>query len=79
MMICSAGDSRRAPRQLDLSSEFYNGEKKSCEEVISLVRKAHMINAVGKKSVGCCLKAKLIESKETPKIEGIPYLQLVFI
>jgi len=35
--------------QLDLSSSFYKGEEADIEELKKLIKKAYIINAVGKK------------------------------
>jgi len=64
-------------KQLDVSPEFYNGEKIAEAELVRLIGKAYIINAVGKKSVACCAKADICSKEDILKIEGIPYLQAV--
>jgi len=64
-------------KQLDLTSDFYQGNKMAEEEIIKLIEKAYIINAVGKDSVGCCVKAGVINKKTVGKIKGIPYAYMV--
>lgn len=64
-------------KQLDLTASFYGGEKAEEAEVIRLLGMAYIVNAAGKKSVRCCIKADLCNEKEVPKIKGIPYFHAV--
>ncbi|OGM01847.1 hypothetical protein A3K72_04235 [Candidatus Woesearchaeota archaeon RBG_13_36_6] len=64
-------------KQLDLASSFYNGKKMEEEAVIELIEKAHIINAVGKDSVDCCLKAGVVDKNNIGRIKGIPYAYMV--
>ena len=63
--------------QLDLTSDFYNGEEKSEEETIVLMKQAYVVNAVGKKAVECCIKAGVIDKNKIKKIKNIPYAYMV--
>ncbi len=60
-------------KQLDLASSFYNGKKMEKAAVIELIGKAHIINAVGKDSVDCCLRDGIVDKNKIGKIKGIPY------
>jgi hypothetical protein len=64
-------------KQLDISPGFYEGEKIDEAELARLIRKAYIVNAVGKDSVGCCVKANLCREEDAPKIKGIPYFQAI--
>jgi len=64
-------------KQLDLSSEFYNGTKVEEGEVVPLLNKAYAINAAGKAAVSVCIKAGLAEPSDINRICRIPFLQLV--
>jgi uncharacterized protein len=63
--------------QLDLSSDFYKGEDKSEEEVLELIKGSYIINVVGEKSIGFCLKLKILNETDIIKIKNIPHAQAV--
>ena len=62
---------------LDLSSDFYNGEELSDEELKSLIPKAYSINTIGEKSVAICISLEVIEQDHVKKIKDIPYAYMV--
>lgn len=64
-------------RQIDLSSDFYKGEKKTKEEVLKIFERADIINLVGKESVGLAVDAKIISKNWIIKIKGVPHAQAV--
>ncbi|MDD5086824.1 MAG: DUF424 family protein [Candidatus Nanoarchaeia archaeon] len=63
--------------KLDLSSDFYKGDKKTEHETIKLIEAAYMINLVGDKSVELGLKLRVISKQDIIKIDNIPYVQAV--
>lgn len=63
--------------QLDLNSEFYKGEEKSEEYILSCVRFASILNLVGKKSVDFALKHNLIQKEHIITISNIPHAQCI--
>lgn len=65
--------------QLDLSSEFYLGEKKSEEELVELMKSSYIINIVGKKSVEFALKNKFIEPNAILVVSGIPHAECIIL
>ena len=65
-------------KQLDLSGSFYQGEKVEEEKLSSLIKKAYIINAVGKESVAFCLKNKLVKKENILFVSGVPHCQIVF-
>lgn len=62
---------------LDLSSDFYNGEELSNEELKNLIPKAYSINVVGENSVALCISLNAIEQDHVNKIKDIPYAYMV--
>ena len=65
-------------QQLDLTSEFYKGEKISEEELKPLIKKAKIINAVGKRTIAFLkkqneIKEKILTIKEIPHAQIITY------
>jgi len=65
--------------QLDLSSTFYKGEEVEEEKLQEMIKKAFMINAVGKKAVGFLEKEGLIDKENIIKIKGIPHAQYMLL
>jgi hypothetical protein len=65
--------------QLDLTSDFYKGEKKTEQETLNLIKEAYIINAVGKTCIEFLLKNKLIEQQNIITIAGIPHAQCVIV
>ncbi len=63
---------------LDLSSSFYKGEKTTEEELKDLFKKTYILNAVGEKCISFLINQKVVSEKNIKKINGIPYLQLIF-
>ena len=61
--------------QLDLTTDFYNGEEKSEEETKEILKKAYIVNLVGKKAVDFGLKNKIINKENIKKIAKIPFCQ----
>ena len=65
--------------QLDLSSNFYKGEEKTDDEVREMVKEAYVLNIVGEKSVGFCLKEGWISKDKVIKIKNTPYAICLFV
>ena len=63
--------------QLDLKENFYNGEKKSEEELLKLIQEMSKedatFNIVGAKSISIALKSGIISNDSVKKIQGIPF------
>ena len=74
-LICKKFETRNL--QLDLTSSFYKGEKKSAEELIELLKNAYIVNIVGKESISLALKARIIEKTNIIKIMNIPHAQAI--
>ena len=62
---------------LDLSSNFYKGEKISEEDAENIIKKSYIINAVGKNCVAFLKKIELINDDEIKEIKNIPFVQVV--
>lgn len=63
--------------QLDLSSSFYNGEEKSEEEIIELIKGSYIVNIVGEKSINLAVKLGIVDKKNVIKIKKIPHAQVI--
>lgn len=66
-------------RQLDLTGEFYNGEKRSNKETGDLVRNADIVNLVGEESIKIGLEEGIIEESQIIRIKGIPHAQAIVV
>lgn len=64
-------------KQIDLSGEFFNGEKMDSEEAGDLIRNADVVNLVGEKTVKIGLEEGVIEQETVIVISGIPTAQSV--
>ncbi|MFC1801666.1 DUF424 family protein [Nanoarchaeota archaeon] len=66
-------------RQLDLTSNFYQGEEKSEEEIKELIKDAYIINLVGQESLDLIKKLNLVEEEHIIRINNIPHAQIVLV
>lgn len=65
-------------KQLGLTSDFYKGEEIDEDELKELIKKAYMINAVGKKSVSFLEKEEMVSKDNIIEIDKIPHAQVFF-
>lgn len=63
--------------QLDLSSNFYNGEEMKESRLMFLTKHAYIINAVGKKSIDFFEKRGIISKENVITIDGVPSVQIL--
>lgn len=62
---------------LDLSSSFYDGTEKNAEETKKDIKKAYIINLVGKKSVQLGIDMDLIANVR--QVSKIPYASAIIL
>lgn len=65
--------------QLDLASDFYDGEEMNEEKVLGLMDAAAMVNLVGEESVNCGIKAGIIEKDHIIVVDGVKHAQGVVV
>jgi hypothetical protein len=63
---------------LDLTSNFYLGDKKTDLELKDLIDQAYMINAVGRKTIDFLIKEKLISPEELFYVGKVPFITILF-
>jgi hypothetical protein len=63
--------------QLDLSSDFYNGEERPMSEIADIMRNAYIVNLVGEKSISLGLKEEVISRENIRNIKGVPFAQAI--
>lgn len=60
-----------------VTPRFYQGEIKSEEEVIILIKSATNMNILGKASIAIALKAGVIANENIRMIGGVPHAQVI--
>ena len=63
--------------QIDVSKDFYGGEKISSNAFKKYLVDATIANLVGKKTIQCAIDLGLIDRDCIIKIKGIPHAQMV--
>ena len=58
-------------------TEFYQGDKCDTEEIVSLLKSATIINAVGKDIISVMEKERMINKNSVLNIKGVPHAQVV--
>jgi hypothetical protein len=64
-------------KQLDVRENFYNGEKKSTEELVEFLKDMAMedatFNIVGPRAINCALKAGIISKQGIKTVQNVPF------
>ena len=63
--------------QIDVSKEFYGGERISSEVLKKYLEDATIANLVGKETIKCAIDLGLIDLECIIKIKGVPHAQMV--
>lgn len=63
--------------QIDISKEFYGGERISSEVLKKYLQDATIANLVGKETIKCAIDLGLIDPECIIKIKGVPHAQMV--
>jgi len=63
--------------QIDVSREFYGGQRVNVEVFKKYLKDATIANLVGKKTVNCAIKMDLVDPKCILRIKGVPHAQMV--
>ncbi len=66
-------------KQLDLTSEFYQGKEMSEDDILKILPEVSSLNIVGRKSIEFALKHNLIDRENVKSIDNIPYAICVFV
>ena len=66
-------------KQIDLTADFYKGDKKTEEEAGDLLRNADYVNLVGKKAVALGIKEEVVEEGNILTIQDIPHAQATIL
>tara|TARA_Y100000310_G_scaffold12560_1_gene12949 strand:- start:13406 stop:13690 length:285 start_codon:yes stop_codon:yes gene_type:complete len=61
---------------LDVSEEFYKGEKMDEKRTLEIMKKADILNIVGEKSIDLASKNDIVSKMNIIKIKGIPHAQV---
>jgi hypothetical protein len=63
--------------KIEVTADFFSGEKASCSEVEAALKAATMANFVGSKAVEHAISLGYVERDCTLSIDGVPYAQMV--
>jgi len=63
--------------QIDVSKEFYDGERIKAEVLKKYLQDATIANLVGRETIKCAIDLGLIDPECVIKIQGIPHAQMV--
>ena len=63
--------------QLDITEDFYGGEKISPDVLKKFLKDATIANLVGENTIRCAIELGLIDPDCVIKIKGIPHAQMV--
>lgn len=65
--------------QLDLSSDFYDGEEMEKEKIKELMKKSSIVNLAGDESVRCGIEAGIVEKENIIDICNVPTAQAIIV
>lgn len=65
--------------KIEVSSSFYSDSKCDEKEALGIIKKATIVNAVGKDIVSLLLKEGLVESGKVITIKKVPHAQIVVL
>ena len=63
--------------QIDVSKEFYDGERISPEILKKYLEDATIANLVGEETIKCAVELGLVDPECVIKIKGVPHAQMV--
>ncbi len=66
-------------KQLDLTTDFYQGEEATEQEIKELIKDVYIINLVGEQSLKLMEKLKLAEEEHVIRIQNIPHAQILLV
>ncbi len=65
--------------QLDLNSNFYDGDEKSEEDILRMFKDAYIINLAGEKAVALGIESGIVDKEKIIMISGVPHAEVVLI
>ncbi len=63
--------------QIDVSKEFYDGERITIEVLKKYLENATIANLVGEQTIKCAIKLGLVDPGCVLRVKGIPHAQMV--
>ncbi|MDI9620142.1 MAG: DUF424 family protein [Candidatus Nezhaarchaeota archaeon] len=67
------------PLRIEVSEEFYGGEKVNIQEAMNIAKKATIANFLGEEAVKHAIKRKLVHKDCVIEVASIPHAQLIKI
>ena len=74
---CLGKTFREGKLKLEVSEEFYRGNKGTYEDLIKGLAIATMANLVGERTIECATKSGFIGKENVIRIQGIPHAQMI--
>lgn len=65
--------------QLDLSKEFYQGEKMNKEEVKGLIKKYYILHLTGEKTINLFVEEGFVDEKRVLRIKKVPHAEVYVV
>ena len=65
--------------RLNISENFYGGEKVNCDEFIKKLKKATIANLCGETTIKCAVKHNFLDNEGILVVEGIPHAQIFVV
>lgn len=65
--------------QLDLSKEFYQGEKMNEGEVKELIKKYYILHLTGEKTIKLFLEEGFVDEKRVLRIKKVPHAEVYVV
>ena len=63
--------------QIDVSKNFYEGQRINKEKLAKYLLDATIANLVGEEAVGCAIKLGLVDPGCILRIKGVPHAQMI--
>ena len=63
--------------QIEVTREFYDGERITSQALKKLLEDATIANLVGKETIKCAIEAGVVDPECIIEIKGIPHAQMV--
>ena len=68
---------REGKFQINVSKEFYDGERITAKKLKKYLENATIANLVGEETIKCAIKLGLVDPECVIRIKGIPHAQMV--
>ena len=64
---------------LTISTDFYGEDRMGASDVLSAVKSATIVNALGQKTVELLVKSGIVKEKDVVRVFGLPHAQIICV